>query len=66
MTNWTFAEESREAADHSRRLRHGLVLRLLGAAQESPPARHAEVLATAWSEAARSRHPSPGAASAEP
>lgn len=66
MTNWTFAEESREAADHSRRLRHDLVVRLLGAAQDRPPARHAEVLAAAWNEASRSRRPSPGAASAEP
>lgn len=43
------------AARQSRRLRHDLVRRLLAAAQQSTPAPHAEVLAAAWNEAARSR-----------
>lgn len=58
-------EESREAADRSRRLRRGLV-RLLGAAQERAPTRHAEVLAAAWCEAARRRRIPPHTAPREP
>ncbi len=48
-------ENTDAAACQSRRLRYDLVRRLLGAMQDDAPVPHAEVLAAAWNEAARSR-----------